>query len=410
MSRFRIRGVWCGSIEAGKSQREVSAFIHRIYEAGFNAVFMHLKGGDGLLYWPSTSFPQAIASGYDSFDLPAVALEECRRREMQLHAWLIDFFEGENGAAYREHPEWAMANAKGQPTNTEILRGSRFTGLWMCPARRPGYTDQWLVPILKEFGDRYEVDSIHHDYVRYPGDVAPDQYCFCDYCLEHIPEWANYFSESFPNEPFFHELYDRGYLESHWEQSPRVLPANWNKIGRESQSRFLLEGSFFQGGRYDLDYFFYIYRAHWITEFTRLAREAVTPKIAISAAVFKNPIHSGRFIGQDWRTFAPYVDIVVPMDYRDHFPGSFDTYLTLLADTIAKQKIWARDFKSLLIGIAINFLFFEEVRTGSPADPGKLHAVADVVADSGVDGIVFFCEGHLHQFSLWNAIQQTLHS
>jgi hypothetical protein len=376
--------------------------------AGFNAVFMHLKGGDGLLYWPSDKFPQAVAPGYESFDLPAIALEECRKRGMQFHAWLIDFFEGENGAAFLQHPEWAMTNSKGQPTNTEILRGSRFTGLWMCPARRPGYTDQWLVPLLKEFGDRYEVDTIHHDYIRYPGDVAPDQYCFCDYCLEHIPKWAGYFSESFPNEAFYHEIYDRGYLESHWEQSPKVLPSNWNRIGRESQSRLLLEGSFFQGGRHDLDYFFYLYRTHWITEFARLAREAVNPRVGFSAAVFKNPIHSGRFIGQDWRQFAPHVDIAIPMDYRDHFPGSFETYLTLLAETITSQKTWSRDFKSLLVGVAINFLFFEEDRAGNPADPGKLHAVADVVAESGADGIVFFCEGHLSQYELWDPMREAL--
>lgn len=408
MSRFATSGIWCGSVEAGRTKEEVSAFIGRIKDAGFNAVFMHLKGGDGLLYWPSDAFPQATAPGYESFDLPAIALEECRKRGMQFHAWLIDFFEGENGAAYKAHPEWAMTNAKGQPTNTEILRGSRFTGLWMCPARRPGYTDQWLVPILQEFADRYKVDSIHHDYIRYPGDVAPDQYCFCDYCIENIPKWATYLSESFPNEPFYHELYDRGYLESHWEQSPRVLPQNWESIGRESQSRFLLEGSFFHGGRYDLDYFFYLYRTHWITEFARLAREAIDPSVAISAAIFKNPIHSGRFIGQDWRQFAPYVDIAIPMDYRDHFPGSFDTYLALLSETISRQKTWARDFKSMLIGIAINFLFFEEDRAGSSPDPGKLHAVAEVVANSKADGIVFFCEGHLHQYGLWNDMQKVL--
>jgi uncharacterized lipoprotein YddW (UPF0748 family) len=70
MSRFATRGIWCGSVEAGRTKEEVSAFIGRIHDAGFNALFMHLKGGDGLLYWPSDAFPRAIAPGYESFDLP----------------------------------------------------------------------------------------------------------------------------------------------------------------------------------------------------------------------------------------------------------------------------------------------------------------------------------------------------
>jgi hypothetical protein len=38
-----------------------------------------------------------------------------------------------------------------------------------------------------------------HDYVRYPGDLAPDTYCFCDYCLAQIPEYAGYYSAAHPD-------------------------------------------------------------------------------------------------------------------------------------------------------------------------------------------------------------------
>ena len=35
-----------------------------------------------------------------------------------------------------------------------------------------GYTDQWLLPMIEEIATNYAVDSIHHDYVRYPGDTV----------------------------------------------------------------------------------------------------------------------------------------------------------------------------------------------------------------------------------------------
>ncbi|HWA83352.1 MAG TPA: putative glycoside hydrolase [Fimbriimonadaceae bacterium] len=405
MPRFAKRGIWCGSSEAGKTQESVAEYVDRMHRAGFNLLLVHLKGGNGRIWWPSERFKDLVQPGYEEFDLPAALLAECRKRGMELHAWFIDYMDGQR--TYEEHPEWAVRNAAGLPTSSEVLRGKPFDAVWMCPAQRPGYTDQRLVPIYEEFAEKYDFDAIHHDYIRYPGDLAPDQYCFCDYCLENIPKWAGYLTEAFPDEPFYHELYDREYLEAHWEQSPRVLPANWDRLPRATKSRFLLEGSFFQGGRYDLDYFFYAYRVHWVREFARLCREAVNrarPGMKISAAVFKNPIHSGRFIGQDWRTFAGYVDHMLPMDYRDHYPGSFETYLALLAESIHQQKEWARDFEALWPGIAINFLYKEEEKAGAKTfSPEKFERVVETIHSTGVEGMIVFCEGHLHQFGLWDA-------
>jgi hypothetical protein len=339
----------------------------------------------------------------------------------------------------------------------------------MCPARRPGYTDQWLIPLLEEFARKYDFDAVHHDYVRYPGDAAPDRYCFCDYCLEHLPKWAGYHSEIHKEDPFFHEFYDRGYIEAHWEQSPRVLPANWDSLPRAFKAQFLLEGGFFHGGRNDLDYFFYLYRREAITDFCRLAKDAVSranPKMQISAAVFKNPVHSGRFIGQDWRTFEGSVDGIIPMNYRDHYPGSFEICLDLLRETIGSQQALTKAFGYYWPGGAINFLFFEEERplhamkeALANADPqtaeteyakvrnaiqdcapetafaldrmdggaksalsafmdaipaaywptDKLSRVIDVFEESGVDGFALFCVGHLDPYSQWDVLRNRLH-
>ena len=156
---------------------------------------------------------------------------------------------------------------------------------------------------------------------------------------------------------------DRPHLEAHWEKSPKVLPPNWKDYGREMKSRLLLEGGFFPGGHRDLDYFFYEYRAHHVALFTREVKEAVAklkPRMEFSAAVFRNPVQSGRFIGQDWRRFAPFVDTLMPMDYRSHYAGDFETHLDLLAENVQQQKLWARDFRRLWIGIAAYQLYDAE--------------------------------------------------
>lgn len=402
-----LRGAWAHPTPEMLSHDAIARYTDKLADHGLNALFMHLKGGDGLLYWPSDGFPECVAPGHKEFDFPAALLAACRERGIELHAWLIDYFEGSDGVAFREHPEWAARNPHGVTSDKEMLRGKPFGPLWMCPAQRPGYTDQWLVPIIREFAERYDFDGVHHDYIRYPGDVAPDQYCFCDACLREMPRFNGFVNASYPDEPFFHELYDRPYVEAHWEQSPRVLPANWDKLDRVTKSRFLLEGGFFAGGRQDLDYFFYSYRTHWVTQFAREAAEAVRavrPGMKMSAAVFKNPVHSGRFIGQDWRQFAPYVDIAIPMDYRDHFPGTFENYLTLLGEAISRQKVWAGDFESLCVGFAVNFLFKEELNGPYPEE--KVARVVSKIREGGADGLVVFCVEQLEEFGMWGALKR----
>lgn len=414
---FSVRGVWAGPSEAGLTRESVARFLEDLKAVGFNAVFMNVKQGDGSLCWPSKRFPEAVRPEYREFDLPAVLIEEGVKCGIQIHAWMIDYMEGENGVAFRHHPEWAMLDPAGRPTNQEILRGQRFDAVWMCPARRPGYTDQWLVPLYEELASTYAFDSIHHDYVRYPGDLAPDRYCYCDFCIENLPKWAGYVSEAYPDEPFHHELYDRGYLEAHWEQSPRVLPPSWDALSREFKANFLREGAFFHGGRADLDFFFYSYRMNWITEFARESAIAVrraNPKIKVSGAYFKNPIHSGRFIGQDWRTFAPWSDICIPMDYRDHFPGTMDHYLDLLEEAIERQKGWCRgrpggtgfEGQDLYIGFAI-WPLYREAPDG-PFDPDRVRRTIERIESTGVEGVVLFCSWDLDKYGVRAAVQRTL--
>jgi uncharacterized lipoprotein YddW (UPF0748 family) len=355
------RAVWAHPRDAGASEASVKAFVEQLARAHVNTVVMEVKTAAGL-FWPSERFAPAVVAGYREFDFPAVLIRECHERKIAVHAWFFDFAEGAGSHVVQQHPEWLALSPEGKPTTDEVLRGRPYRLAWMCPARRPGYTDQWLIPLIEEFATRYDVDAIHHDYVRYPGDLAPDTYCFCDYCLEEIPRYASYYSPAHPDHALLAPM-DRPHLEAHWEKSPRVLPPNWKDYGREMKSRLLLEGSFFPGGNRDLDYFFYEYRTHHVALFTREVKEAVAkrkPRVEFSAAVFRNPVQSGRFIGQDWRRFAPWVDTLMPMDYRSHYAGDFETHLDLLAENIQQQKQWARDFRRLWIGIAAYQLYDAE--------------------------------------------------
>jgi uncharacterized lipoprotein YddW (UPF0748 family) len=160
-TRFKGRGVWAGPRDAGTTDESVIRFVEQLHKAHINTVIMELKAGAGLC-WPSTEFPEAVVPQYKDFDMPALLIRECHRRGIQVHAWFFDFAEGADSYVTRQHPEWLALNPEGKPTTSEILRGRPYRLAWMCPARRPGYTDQYLIPVIKDFVKRYDVDAIHH--------------------------------------------------------------------------------------------------------------------------------------------------------------------------------------------------------------------------------------------------------
>jgi len=362
--RREVHALWAHPPDLGKTVEDVRRFVEKCKRARIDTVVLLVKGVVGEIYWKSRRFPQAIAKGYESFDLLEHFTREAHARGIRVDAWLCDFFEGADGAAFREHPEWAQLNPDGGNTTTEKLGLVRpYPYLWMCPARRPGYTDQWLLPMIEEVAS-YGVDSIHHDYVRYPGDVAPDSYCFCDYCLANLPRHAMLSYETGSNERYrVNRAQPR--IEANWWSDPTMLPADWAQRDRREKADYILNGSTIPGGPPDMRFFFYDYRVQQIDNFVRETHERVkriNPKIEVSAAVFKNPIQSARFIGQQWQEWTPWVDVFMPMTYRSHFAGDFQSYLDHLTEVTKRQLEWIRREKPLYAGIASTYLFREEMK------------------------------------------------
>ena len=360
-----VHALWAHPTEAGKTAASVREFVAKCKRAHIDVIVMDVKDSNGGLYWKSKKFPQAIARGYEDFDLLEHLIREAHAVGIRVDAWLVDYLEGANGAAYREHPEWAQLNPDSDTTLSEKLGKTRpYPYVWMCPARRPGYTDQWLIPLYEEIAANYQVDSLHHDYVRYPGDVAPDSYCFCDYCLENIPRHAMLSYRTRAGERYRVKP-AQPIIQANWWSDPTMIPSDWDKLDRREKADFILNGRTIPGGPPDMRYFFYDYRVHQIDMFVKETSErvkAIDPKTEVSAAVFKNPILSARFIGQHWERWNAWIDVYMPMTYRSHFAGSFDSYLDHLTETTERQLEWTGRKRPLYAGIASTYLYREELQ------------------------------------------------
>ena len=94
-----------------------------------------------------------------SYDPLAFAIEECHKRGMQLHAWLVTIPLGDV-AHVRAHGKHSLpAKRPSQCT--------RFKGAWYMEPSHPA-TAEHLSALVEEIVTRYDVDGIHFDYIRYP--------------------------------------------------------------------------------------------------------------------------------------------------------------------------------------------------------------------------------------------------
>ncbi len=360
-----VHALWAHPPAVGKTPEAIKQFVDQCKRANIDTIVILVKGSAGEIYWQSKRFPQAIAAGYADFDFLGTLVKESHAQGIKVDAWLCDFIESPKGAAYREHPEWAQLNPDGTTTASEKLGHTRpYDYVWMCPSRRPGYVDQWLIPMFEEVAKNYQVDSVHHDYVRYPGDVAPDSYCFCDYCLAHFPQFAMLSYQSRPDERY-RVKFAQPRIEANWWSDPTMLPGDWDKMDRRDKADFILNGRTIPGGPPDMRYFFYEYRQEQIKNYVReLATHirSLPRKVEISAAVFKNPILSSRFIGQHWNEWTDWIDVYMPMTYRSHFAGSFESYLDHLTEVTERQVEWVHHKRPIYAGIATTYLYREELQ------------------------------------------------
>jgi uncharacterized lipoprotein YddW (UPF0748 family) len=161
-----VRGIWMWSSAVREEGAETVA--KELSRSHINKVFFLVKGYSGKVCYPSRLAP-ASESGTDSLK---EILEACHKRGIEVHAWYV--FNADNDWG-RKHPEDAMCHA-GKPTAWDQGPYSKKDDpqkLPICPLS--GEYRGYLKKLIQEVLDRYDVDGIHLDYIRY-GHLC---YCFC---------------------------------------------------------------------------------------------------------------------------------------------------------------------------------------------------------------------------------------
>ncbi|OPZ84874.1 MAG: hypothetical protein BWY76_01667 [bacterium ADurb.Bin429] len=289
--------------------------IQRLADAGVDLLIPCVKQVDGLVDYPSEV--ANVRPEYQGWDALMVAAEEANRRGLAIHAWCCDFVEGKGSRLLAEHPE------------CQAVRDGRATEdwAWACPRRTQ--TQEYLLSIYQEIIDRYPVQGVHLDYIRYA-----DGFCYCDLCRESYQRETG------------RDLLARGFDK--WQQPDA----------------------------HDMDTWI-AWRCAPVTAFVRKARAIATAgEKELSAAVFHYLPGQLQDVGQDWEGWLAegLLDDIMPMNYSQ-------------STRIAAE--WTRNHLTAAKG---QCRFWEGlVRHRSWSTERFLHHVRTVAAQ-GVDGICIFDE------------------
>lgn len=186
-----VRALWVARTTL-TSPAAIKAMVESAKDAGFNTILVQVRGR-GDAYFKDGVEPRAaaLARQSSSFDPLATTLKLAHEAGLQVHAWInVNLVSDARGLVAHDHvvlrhPEWLMVPRelagdlrRLSPSNDRYLEALRqwtrahskqIEGLYMSPL--PGASVRHTVSIVTDLVDRYRVDGIHLDYIRYPNET-----------------------------------------------------------------------------------------------------------------------------------------------------------------------------------------------------------------------------------------------
>ena len=270
-----FRAFWCHSA-LGVPGMDWDEAIHRLAENGFTAIIPNMLSG-GVAYYPSKVLPTAAAVA-EHGDQVRQCLAACRKYGVQLHVWKVD---------------WNLMGApkefadKMRDEHRLQMSSKGNEELWLCPSHPDN--QKLEIAAMLELVRNYDLDGIHFDYIRYPG----NDYCFCDGCKDRFQHASGALVHAWPA-----DVMAGGPLHQQW--------LDWRRDNITTVVKAVSE------------------QAH-----------ALKPNLKISAAVFRYWNVDRDSVGQDWKLWCDrgYLDFVCPMDYT---PSKLR-----FEDMVSQQVKWA---------------------------------------------------------------------
>ena len=320
-----IRGVWVlrTSLTTADS---IARMVKTVRAAGMNTILVQVRGRGEALYRSDVE-PRASDLRDPDFDPLATTLTLAHTAGLRVHAWVnIGLVSSavtlprSPEHVVRAHPEWLMVPRSlaaelhkvkpGAPAYTQTLarwsreHNTRVEGLFLSPVV-PG-AQEHSIAVVKELADRYAIDGLHFDYIRYPNDEFDySAGALLEFRAAHVPEVS----------PADREQLDRAAASrpTAWADA---APIAWADFRRERLTSLFSRAA--------------------------AAARAARPGLIISAAVVPSPTEARDDRLQDWPAWAKsaLLDVLCPMAYAQT-SAEFTAQVKAAAGAAAATPIWA---------------------------------------------------------------------
>ena len=188
------------SNDINEQQDELIDILDLLKEANINTVFLQVRIRGDVIYnstiEPVSPYIQAVKNTWSKYDPLAYAIAECHKRGLECHAWIVTYPMGEKVTTKKSN----VLSHKGE--------------YYLDPGDPE--TNNYLLTLIDEIVDKYDIDGIHFDYIRYPEDAAkfPDDKTYQKYGKgKNKSEWRR---ENINQ--FVATLYDRVKSKKSWVQ------------------------------------------------------------------------------------------------------------------------------------------------------------------------------------------------
>ena len=143
-----------------KQQEELCAILDNLCEANINTIIIQTRVRATTIF-PSSMEPwdgclsgkPGQSPGYDAL---AFAIDECHKRGLRVHAWVVTIPVGKWNGVGCKHLRKTFPN---------LLKKIGDEG-FMNPEAKG--TSEYLARFCEDLATRYDIDGIHLDYIRYP--------------------------------------------------------------------------------------------------------------------------------------------------------------------------------------------------------------------------------------------------
>ncbi len=325
-----IRGIWVHTY----SPQDWDAVMKKIADAGLNSVFVRVSRGVNALY-PSEVLPMdgwaadAWKEGAGRDELKTM-IEAAHRNGLEFHAWKVNF-NASAGMRAGAGPAAMFAQMKADDRLMRDVNGVQAAAL------NPGdpRNRQLEVDAMAELVEKYDVDGVHFDYIRYTevGGDGKENYDF-DYGDVSRFEFEKARGMKVANWPA--DVFS-GSVKAEYEDWERE---NINDVVKRVYAN----------------------------------TKARKPSVQVSAAVWRANRKYRAGIKQDWTRWARegWLDFVVPMDYTPDMAR------------------FTADMKEQIPNVAGHIPLAAGIGTYLQKSPGDVAKQIEIARAKGADGYVLF--------------------